>query len=325
MLKVAINGGGRIGRACARILLERSDVHLVAIADLMPADQLLHLLRFDSTHGSLPTAITPLAQGFLSQNGQTRLIQSDADTIVDFAALGAEVLLECSGHFLTAAHHQAGLDAGLKGVIFSAIALDATPVVLPGLSSSGAQRVVSAGSCTTNALALLSAGLSSQLELRGVLATSIHSYTADQRLLDGTHPHEKRRGRAAGLNIIPTVTMAAQNLPRLLASAPPAGAIGLRVPLANVCMMQAVFALEKPTSAAEVNTVLQRFSDQIPPGVLGISWDSKVSSDMIGDRHSAIVDAPLTQCVGNMVQVCAWHDNEYGYASRVVDLALTIL
>ncbi len=312
MLKVAINGAGRIGRACARLLLQRDDRQLVAIADTMPPDQLRYLLEHDSIHRN--RTATP------SQNCKTKIVQSKEGAIYDFAALGADVLLECSGRFLSASDHHHLIEGGLRRVILSAVAEDETPVLLKGVSPEISAPVLSAGSCTSNALALITHALAQSFKLEGVMATSIHSYTADQRLLDGRHAGQWRYSRAAGGNIIPSKTMAAANLPRILGSAHPrAAAIGLRVPLADVCLMQAVFRLGRVASKEAVNAALERFSQRLPDS-FGFSCEPLVSTDVIGTPQSAIVDGDLTTCCGDLVQVCAWHDNETGYAARVVEL-----
>ncbi len=313
MLKVAINGAGRIGRACARLLLQREDIQLVAIADRMPADQLHYLLSHDSVHGAFD-----ISQYLLSHD--CALIESQTEGLYDFTRHGATVLLECSGHFLKASDYHELHQRGLKRVVLSAMPEDDSPVELIGVTPLSDAPVVSAGSCTSNALAFVTRALQSRFTIKRVMATSIHSYTADQRLLDGWHTKQHRYMRAAGCNIIPSHTMAAANLPRLLKEqAPKAAAIGLRVPLTNVCLMQAVFELDEPADAAQVHAAIEAWHLH-HPHALALTRESKVSSDMIGTPYSAIVDTSLTLCSGTLMQLSIWHDNETGYAARVVEL-----
>ncbi|MGE4295629.1 MAG: type I glyceraldehyde-3-phosphate dehydrogenase [Campylobacterales bacterium] len=306
-IKVAINGAGRIGRACARMVLASPDMQLLAANDPMDPQTLDYLLRYDSVHGALDSLPPSLKfSSFL------------APAECDFS--GADVVLECSGRFLTREANRVHLKRGAKKVVLSAIPKDDTPVVAPG--SQSVEPIVSAGSCTTNALWLLTVALQEAFGVETVLATSLHSYTSDQNLLDAKHTVEKRRGRAAALNIIPVETMAARNLARFESRWQTcAAAIGIRVPTPDVSLMQAVFRLGVCANKNAVNEALLQKSRQMPANLLAVENEPKVSGDMIGNPCSAVVAADLTQTAGSLVSVSAWHDNEWGYAARMIDLA----
>lgn len=282
----------------------------MAVNDPMDCQTLVYLLRYDSVHGRLSAPLDQIAF-------------SAFENLSDCDFSGVDVVLECSGRFLTAEANRPHLERGVKRVVLSAMPKDDTPVIAPGGHS--LEAIVSAGSCTTNALWLLSQALDETFGVEGVLATSLHSYTSDQNLLDGKHPVEKRRGRAAGLNIIPVETMAAKNLTRLDRSWElRAKAQGIRIPTPDVSLMQAVFKLSRAVSKAEVNDVLSQKSHRLPANLLAVDQEPKVSGDMIGNLCSAVVAADLTQTAGNLASVNAWHDNEWGYAARMIDLARII-
>ncbi|MDR2638599.1 MAG: hypothetical protein LBC09_02030 [Helicobacteraceae bacterium] len=303
MATIAINGFGRIGRACARIILRSPTRKLVAVNDLADRQTLEYLLRRDSVHGGFEAALDGVA-----------FSSAPSPDLCDFG--GAEIVLDCTGVFTRFSDLKAYIDRGAKRVVISSPSDDNQVEIAPPLSAPKA-AIVSAGSCTAHALYLLCGVLSARFGIKGVLATSIHSYTSDQRLLDSRNA-EPRRGRSSAINLIPVVTSAAKNLIRYDESyRGKAAAIGLRVPTADISLMRAVFLLEQAVDQAEINAAYEGAQN----AALAFSREPKVSTDIIGSAASAIIDASLTMCCRNLASVGAWHDNETGFASRMVELA----
>lgn len=305
MIRLAINGAGRIGRACARIVLGSKNIKLVAINDPAGATLTKHLIRYDSVHRATSYDLDSI-----------KFTEFDSPDKCNF---DADIVLECSGKFLTADQVNAYITNGAQRVIISAVPQDNTPIAkydfLPP------EQIISAGSCTTNALDLIVRTIDKSFGVNGVLATSIHSYTSDQRLLDSKHPYEMRRARSATQNIIPVATSAASNLAKISPKfAHKAEAIGLRVPTPNVSIMQVALNLEKFATVDQLNHAFLEEA-KIVPHHLSVSFDSKCSTDIMRASYSAIIDAKLTMVSGNLASITAWHDNEYGYAARVVELA----
>jgi glyceraldehyde 3-phosphate dehydrogenase len=307
---VAINGFGRIGRACARIIATEDRLKIIEINDLVDRDTLLYLFRHDTVHGGFNDS-------FLRQVRFSRAKEPEG------CRFDAELVLECTGVFLTRNRLQTYIDRGAKRVMLSAMPKDDILVVAPLASSD--EPIISAGSCSTNALWLMSDPLERAFGIEALIASSIHSYTSDQRLLDARHD-EARRGRACGINIIPVISNAASNLWRIDAAyRAKAKAIALRVPVPNGSIMQATYLLKKDADATEINAVFEKESELLGKEVLDTAGDHKVLTDIISTYASAIIDLPLTSCRGRLASVSAWHDNETGYASRVVDLAVSVI
>ncbi|MDR1450979.1 MAG: hypothetical protein LBI57_01400 [Helicobacteraceae bacterium] len=300
---IAINGFGRIGRACARIICKSRAHKLIAVNDLADRQTLIYLFERDSVH-----------RGFKADVSDVRFSSAPTPIACDFS--GAEVVLDCSGVFTQYDELKPYLDRGAKRVIISTPSADRAVAIAPPLSKPIAE-VISAGSCTANALYALASVLDDRFGVKGILATSIHGYTSDQRLLDARRV-ERRRGRASAINIIPVVTSAAKNLirydPRYQNRA---AAIGLRVPTADVSLMHAIFLFEQAVDKEAINAAY----DNAQNAALVFSREPKVSADIIDDAASAIVDASLTVCCQNLASVGAWHDNETGFASRMLELA----
>jgi glyceraldehyde 3-phosphate dehydrogenase len=283
---------------------------IIEINDLIDQDVLLYLFRHDTVHGGFDD----------SSIRQARFTQAKEPEECRFSA---ELVLECTGIFLTKDRLQTYIDRGAKRVILSAMPKDDIPTIAPLASSK--ESIISAGSCSTNALWLMSSPLEREFGIEALIASSIHSYTSDQRLLDAKHD-EARRGRACGRNIIPAISNAASNLWRIdSAYKAKAKAIALRVPIPNGSIMQATYLLKKAARAAEINAVFEKESELLGRDLFDTAEDHKVLTDIISTRASAIIDLTLTLCSGRLVSVSAWHDNETGYASRVVDLALSAI
>lgn len=326
-VRVAINGFGRIGRTITRILAGRTDVDLVAFNDLTDPGTLAHLLKFDSVHGRF--------DGDVSVDGDTMSVGGDSVKIfsnpkpgeLPWADLGVDVVLECTGRFRTKETASAHIDAGARKVIISAPgkAVDATIVL--GVNDDqldpATQSVISCGSCTTNCLAPLAKVLHGTVGIKRGLMTTVHAYTADQRLLDAPHK-DLRRARSAALSMVPTTTGAAvavtQVLPELQGRL---DGMAVRVPTPNVSMVDFTFEAERATSVDEINAAVKAASEGDLAGILAYETDPVVSVDLNGNPNSSIFDSLLTKVQNDeMVKVLSWYDNEAGFSNRMVDLAL---
>ena len=328
-VKVAINGFGRIGRSVARIIANRDDVELVAINDLASPDMVKYLLDNDSVHGAFGVETELLEDGYIQIGDMKVKMLSDKDPEnLDFGKYGAEIVLECTGVFLTQEQAKAHLKNGVKKVIFSAPAKDKTDTFVIGVNNEkySGQEIISNASCTTNCLAPIAKVLDDHFGIEKGLMTTIHSYTNDQNILDVKHRKDKRRARAAAVNMIPTTTGAAKAIGLVLPQLQ--GKLhgqSVRVPTPNVSMVDLNVVVSKKTTKDEVNRVLREKAEGELKGIIAIDSDYRVSQDFQGDPHSAIVAEDLTQVIdGNMVKVMAWYDNEWGYSNRLVDMAVFV-
>ena len=328
-LKIAINGFGRIGRCVTRVISNRDDVELVAINDLADMDMMIYLLENDSVHGSFECKVLPLDENSISINSKKIKVYSEANPQkLDFAKCGADMVIECSGKFLTADMVQHHIDKGVKKVIFSAPAQDDTPTFVLGVNEEkyDGQKIISNASCTTNCLGPIAKILDDAYGIEKGLMTTIHSYTNDQSILDVMHRNDKRRSRAAGVNIIPTSTGAAKALKLVLPQLE--GKLhgqSVRVPTPDVSMVDLNVVLNRNTSTQEVNDLFDDFANTKLKNIILIDKKMKVSQDIVGSSYSATIAQDLTQVIGgNMLKVMAWYDNEWGYSNRLIDMALYI-
>ncbi|ASK36024.1 erythrose-4-phosphate dehydrogenase [Alcanivorax sp. N3-2A] len=327
-MNIAINGYGRIGRSFVRALAEReaagwrAPFTLAAINDPGRAEDLLYLTRYDTTHGRL-NAPVELAEGRLRIGNQTpRLCSETEPENLPWAELGIDLVLECSGHFRGHADAARHLSAGAGRVILGAVPFDhADQVIVYGVNHrdlDASSRVLSAASCTTHCIAPLLAGLDQEYGVRQVLMKEIHAYTSDQSLLDHVH-RDPRRGRAAAQNIVPTTSSAIGAVQSVLPALE--GRItghSIRVPTLNVAMVELTLLLENTPDAGSLNGWLKALADGSPT-LIGYNDEPLVSADFNRRPESAIVDATQTRVQGDMVQVVAWYDNEWGYANRLLD------
>lgn len=329
-LKIAINGFGRIGRCVARIVAERNDIELVAINDMASLDMMKYLLENDSVHGNFGGGVEIVDEQTLKIGDANVRIFADRDpSKLDFASCGAELVLECTGVFLTQESAQVHIDRGVPKVLFSAPAKDKeTATFVMGVNEDAyeGQSIVSNASCTTNCLGPIAKALDDAFGIEKGLMTTIHSYTNDQNILDVKHKKDKRRARAAALNMIPTSTGAAKAIglvmPQLVGKL---HGQSVRVPTPDVSMVDLNVLVKKETTKEEVNALFKRLQEGTMKGLIHVDSDFLVSQDFVGSTYSAIVGEDLTQVVdGNMVKVMAWYDNEWGYSSRLVDMALHI-
>jgi glyceraldehyde 3-phosphate dehydrogenase len=334
--RVAINGFGRIGRAVLRTAAERqTDIEIVAVNDIADAATLAHLFARDSVYGRYAGAVTA-GDGLLEVDGRRIAVLDGADPgELPWADLGVDVVIEATGRFRTRADAQRHLDAGARKVILSAPAKGSEPadanlvlgVNFHGVYDPARHHVVTNASCTTNCLAPVAKVLHETVGIRHGLMTTVHAYTADQRLLDAPHK-DLRRARAAGINLVPTSTGAAKALGLVIPElAGRLNGFAVRVPVPTGSLVDLTIEAGRATSADEVNAAFAARSAAAPlAGVLAYSEDPLVSSDIVGDPHSAVFDAPMTTVVGDtQVKVVAWYDNEWGYANRLVELAALVL
>ena len=329
MLRVAINGFGRIGRSVARIIATRKDIELVAINDITSAQMMAYLFKNDSVHGSFHGDVELLDDNYLKiANSKIKLLFENSPKEIDFAKYGADIVLECSGKFLQSRDVKTHIDSGISNVIFSAVPHDDTPTFVMGVNSDDydGQKIISNASCTTNCLAPIAKIIDDSFGLEKAFVTTIHSYTGDQNLLDSKHSRDFRRARAAAINMIPTTTGAAVGIKKVLPYMN--GRINghsVRVPTPNVSMVDLNIVLKQSVSVDDINRVFEDAQNSSLDGILLLDNEKRVSSDFIGSPYSSIVSADLTQVLEeNFIKVMAWYDNEFGYANRLVDMALYI-
>jgi glyceraldehyde 3-phosphate dehydrogenase len=326
-VKVGINGFGRIGRNVVRAGLHRKDIEFVALNDLTDTRTLAHLLKYDSVLGTLHEDVKADDHS-LTVGGKTiKVFTSKDPATLDWASVGAEVVVESTGKFTDAKDAAKHLQGTVKKVIISAPAKNEDITVVLGVNEKAydpaKHNIISNASCTTNCLAPVVKVLHEKFGIERGSMTTIHSYTNDQNVLDFPHK-DLRRARAAAINMIPTTTGAAKAIglvmPELKGKL---DGYAMRVPTPNVSVVDLVAVLSKDATAEEINGALKTAAQGEMRCILGYTTDPVVSADMLHDPHSSIVDAELTKVMGGtLAKVVAWYDNEWGYSCRVVDLAV---
>jgi glyceraldehyde 3-phosphate dehydrogenase len=323
-VKVGINGFGRIGRLVFRQAVDNPNVEIVGINDLTDVKTLAYLLKYDSTHKKFKGEVS-IDGDNLVVNGKTIAICAQKDPAqLPWAALGVDLVVESTGIFTSREAASKHIAAGAKKVIISAPAkdkIDATIVM--GVNSNtitGKEEIISNASCTTNCLAPMVKVLQENFGIVKGFMTTVHAYTNDQNILDLPHK-DLRRARAAAASIIPTSTGAAKAIGEVLPEvAGKLDGFAMRVPVTDGSVTDLTVILEKPATKDEINAAMKKAAEGEMKGILEYSTDPIVSSDIVGNPHSCVFDAPLTMSSGNMVKVVGWYDNELGYATRVVDL-----
>ncbi len=326
-IKVAINGFGRIGRNVFRAALNNPEVEIVATNDLTDTKTLAHLLKYDSVLGPLDADVKA-GDGVITVNGKALKVFCEKDPgVIDWSSLGAQIVVESTGHFTEADKAKGHLKGTVKKVIISAPAKNEDLTVVLGVNSDKydpkAHNIVSNASCTTNCLAPLVKVIHDKWGIEKGTMTTIHSYTNDQKVLDFPHK-DLRRARAAAINMIPTSTGAAKAIglvmPELKGKL---DGYSMRVPTPNVSVVDLVCELKSPATAEEINAELKAAAEGKLKGILAYTEDPVVSTDMLKNPNSSIVDSGLTKVIGgNLAKVVAWYDNEWGYSCRVVDLCV---
>jgi glyceraldehyde 3-phosphate dehydrogenase len=329
MKRVAINGFGRIGRAFLRIAYGKPDLEVVAINDIvLKPDLAAYLLQYDSVYRQFPVKVDYDDTGLIVDGKTIELVAEKDPAALPWKQMNVDVVIESTGIFRSADKAGLHLEAGCKKVIISAPAKgSAVPTFVYGVNHESydpkRDSVISAASCTTNCLAPITKILNDEFGIEKALMTTVHAYTADQRLVDTGHPSEWTRGRGAAQNIVPTTTGAATAvalvLPELKGKL---DGMALRVPTPTGSVTDLNAVLQKSVSVEEVNDALRKYATNGMREILKVSEVPLVSSDCVGDPHSAIVNLSSTSVLGdNFVKVLAYYDNEWGYANRLVDLA----
>ncbi|MGV9824883.1 MULTISPECIES: type I glyceraldehyde-3-phosphate dehydrogenase [unclassified Gordonia (in: high G+C Gram-positive bacteria)] len=329
-VRVGINGFGRIGRNFFRALAAQkesgaTDIEVVAVNDLTDNAMLATLLKYDSIMGRLGEDVSLEGEDTIMVGSTPIKAMSikEGPAALPWGDLGVDVVIESTGIFTNAAKAKGHLDAGAKKVVISAPATDPDITIVMGVndgSYDGSQNIISNASCTTNCLGPFAKVIHEEFGILRGLMTTVHAYTQDQNLQDAPHK-DARRARAAALNIVPTSTGAAKAiglvLPELKGKL---DGYALRVPVPTGSITDLTVDLEKPGSAEEINAAIKAAAEGPLKGILKYSEDPIVSTDIVGDPHSSIFDAPLTKVIDGQAKVSSWYDNEWGYSNRLVDL-----
>ena len=328
-MKIGINGFGRIGRLAFRAAIERPDVEVVGINDLVEPDYMAYMLKYDSTHGPFKGSIA-VEGGHLVVNGKTIRVTAEKDPAnLKWNEVGAEVIIESTGLFLTQETAQKHIDAGAKKVVMSAPAKDDTPTFVMGVNHKqlkADQHIVSNASCTTNCLAPVAKVLNDKFGIEEGLMSTIHAVTATQKTVDSPSGKDWRGGRGAYQNIIPSSTGAAKAvglvLPELKGKLT---GMSFRVPVSDVSVVDLTARLKTPATYEEIKKAMKEASEGELKGILGYTEDEVVSEDFKGDARTSIFDAKAGIALSNnFVKVVSWYDNEWGYSNKLIDLVQEI-
>ncbi len=328
MVKVGINGFGRIGRNVFKVLVDKygNDIEVVAINDLTDPETLAHLLKYDTLYGKFNGTVEATENSIIVNEKEIRIFAERDPKNIPWGLQGADIVIESTGLFTDATKAKTHIEAGAKKVLISAPAKNEDITIVLGVNEdkydAKNHNIISNASCTTNCLAPFAKVLDEKFGIVQGLMTTIHSYTNDQKILDAPHK-DLRRARAAGESMIPTTTGAAKAvalvLPQLKGKL---NGMAVRVPTPTVSMTDLVCELGKSVSVEEVNGALREAAEGKLNGILGFSEEPLISMDFRGDERSSIVDALSTMVMGdNLVKVVAWYDNEWGYSNRLADLA----
>ncbi|MBD0404667.1 type I glyceraldehyde-3-phosphate dehydrogenase [Flammeovirga sp. EKP202] len=327
-IKVGINGFGRIGRFVFRASVEREDIEVVGINDLIDVEYMAYMLKYDSTHGRFNGTVE-IVDGNLVVNGKTVRVTAERNPEdLKWDAVGAEVVVESTGLFLTDETARKHITAGAKKVVMSAPSKDATPMFVMGVNNKeyAGQDIVSNASCTTNCLAPIAKVLNDKWGIKDGLMTTVHATTATQKTVDGPSMKDWRGGRGAGQNIIPSSTGAAKAVGKVIPELNgKLTGMAFRVPTPDVSVVDLTVNLEKPATYAEICAEMKAASEGELAGVLGYTEDMVVSNDFIGEVQTSVFDANAgIALTDTFVKVVSWYDNEIGYSNKVLDLVAHI-
>ena len=323
-IRVAINGFGRIGRGLFRLLLDHSQIEVVAINDVADGKTLAHLLKYDSIHGVLPKEVSFENGAIVVEDQKFPLTQQKDIEQISWEGFQVDLVVESSGKFKTKNELQNHITGGAKKVILSVPPVDDDiKMVVLGVNEhilDGSETIISNASCTTNNAAPMLAIINELCGIDQAYITTVHSYTTDQSLHDQPH-QDLRRARAAGQSIVPTTTGAAKALTKIFPElAHTIGGCGIRVPVINGSLTDITFNVQKETSVEAINHAFKIAAKNKFKGILEYTEDPIVSIDVTGNTHSCIFDAQMTSVLGKMVKIIGWYDNETGYSSRIIDL-----
>ena len=328
--KIAINGFGRIGRNAFKLAFERDDIEVVAINDLTDTKTLAHLLKHDSTYGTYHHDVSYDDNSIFVAGKQIRVLAEKDPALLPWEEFGVDVVIEATGLFVQPEKARAHIDAGAKKVVISAPAKgEGTKFIVLGVNEHELTReddIISNASCTTNCIAPVMAILEREFGIEKSLMTTVHSYTASQRILDAP-AKDLREARSAAENIVPTTTGAAIATAKVIPSlVGKFDGLSVRVPTAVVSLSDITAVLKRNTTKEEINEVFKRAAaDPFYQGILTVTEEPLVSTDFRGNSHSSIVDLELTNVVGgNLVKIVAWYDNEWGYSNRLVEIVADV-
>jgi glyceraldehyde 3-phosphate dehydrogenase len=329
-IRIGINGFGRIGRCVGRILLQDSNVELVAVNDLATPEQLAYLFKYDSVHRKYDGTVEA-SENALNIGGKTIKVLSERDpSKLPWGDLGVDYVIESTGLFREHSKAKMHLDAGAKFVLVSAPGKGLDLSVVYGVNhteiDTDSMKIIDVASCTTNCLAPVAKVLNDTFGIESGLMTTVHSYTSDQALLDAPHKKDFRRGRAAAENMVPTSTGAAVAVTRVIPELEgKLNGMAVRVPTPDVSLIDLVCQFNKPVSVESLNDALSKAAAGDMKNVLAVTNDPVVSTDQMGDPHSSVVDLQSTMVVGDkMGKIVSWYDNEWGFSNRMVDTAVAM-
>lgn len=324
-IKIGINGFGRIGRLVFRVAMDKPDLEVVGINDLIDVEYIAYMLKYDSTHGRFNGTIS-VRGGDLIVNGKTIRVTSERDPAnLEWITVGAEYVVESTGLFLTKEKAQSHIDAGAKKVVMSAPSKDDTPMFVMGVNQekyTPDMPIVSNASCTTNCLAPIAKVLNDSFGIKDGLMTTVHAATATQKTVDGPSMKDWRGGRGAYQNIIPSSTGAAKAVGKVIPELNgKLTGMAFRVPTPNVSVVDLTVNLERATSYDEIKAAMKAASQEDMKGILGYTEEAVVSNDFLGDPRTSIFDAGAGLALTDtFVKVVSWYDNEWGYSTKVVEL-----
>ncbi|CAG0949850.1 glyceraldehyde 3-phosphate dehydrogenase [Flavobacteriales bacterium] len=324
MIRIAINGFGRIGRVLTRVIQKYPEIQLVAINDLADAKTLAHLLKYDSIHRLFPNEISCNEELIFIGGNSVKVFKERDPALLPWKSLGVDIVVESTGFFTDKQGAGKHIQAGAKKVIISAPPKDADiKAVVMGINDSildGTENIISNASCTTNCAAPMVKVLDELCGIENGYIITVHSYTTDQRLQDAPHK-DLRRARAAAESIVPTSTGAAKAITKIFPHLEgKLGGSGIRVPVPDGSLTDVTCTVKNVKNIEEINNAFKKASETTLKGILQYGTDPVVSSDIIGNPFSCVFDTELTSVIGNMVKVVGWYDNEMGYSNRLAEL-----
>lgn len=323
MIKVAINGFGRIGRTFLRKAIVSNKMEIVVINDLTATSTLAHLLKYDSIHGRFPLNVEYTDHSIIIGNKEIKVTSEKDPSLLPWKEMGIDIVIESTGRFTKEEDAKKHIDAGAKKVIISAPGSGNLKSVVLGVNEKmldGSEQIISNASCTTNNAAPMLMLLDEHFDIEDAYVTTIHAYTGDQNLHDSPHK-DLRRARAAAHSIIPTTTGAAKAVAEVIPHLKgKIGGAGIRVPVIDGSLTDITCVVSKPTTVEEINKIFKEAAAGKLKGILEYTEDPIVSVDIIGNNHSCIFDANLTSVLGRMIKIVGWYDNESGYSARLVEL-----
>ncbi len=321
-MRIAINGFGRIGRMTLRALQNKANVEIIAINDLTDVKTLSHLLKYDTAHGRFPGEIDSDVNNLIINNHQIKMFSEKDPKALPWKDLNIDVVIESTGRFTDRPLAQYHIDAGAKKVLITAPATGGVKTIVNGVNNEliGEDLIYSTASCTTNSIAPILQVLDKAYGIVSGYMVTVHAFTADQNLQDAPHK-DFRRARAASYSIIPTTTGAAKAIGDVLPNLKgKLDGYSYRVPVIDGSIVDLSINLEKEVTAAEINAMLKNYSEGSLKGIMEYTEEQFVSSDILGNTHSSIVDGNLTKTIGKLVKVVSWYDNEIGISNRIAEL-----